>query len=171
MGFQFKQVSLARYISSSTNRDCIHANRGSRHSIIVVGIFLLLYFLASTSYRQLFASRYLSSGGLCQPIYRDHRVDDRSRRGIRRQPRRVLPAAAVEEAAAVAPAAPVPLPGCRRHAPCRKPRCSPGVATSRGHRSMPATPRNRGGNPAGTHPRQLPGERFSSSRRGVSREE
>jgi len=159
-------------VSSSINRPpaLTSDDQGSIHSIIAAYFYTFSQFLASTSYRQSFASRYPSSGGLCQLICRDHRVDDRSRRGIRHRRRRVLP---VEAVAAVAPAAassPVPLPGCRRHAPYRKPRCLLGVATSRGRRSMPVTRRNRGGNPVGTHPPQLPGKRSSFSRRGVSRE-
>lgn len=110
-------------------------------------------------------SRYPSSGGLCPLIYRDHHVDDRSRRGTRRRRSRVPPEVAVAAAVPAAASPPSPVPVCRRRAPCRRPRCSPGVATSRGRRSMPVTRRSRGGSPAGTHPPQLPGKHRPSSPR------
>lgn len=109
--------------------------------------------------------RYPWSEGHCLLIYRDPPVGDLSRRGTRHRRRHVPPGVAAAagvagaaEAAEAAASPPAPVPGCRRRALYRRPRCSPEAATSLEHRNTPATRPSRGGNPAGTHPPRLPGE-------------
>lgn len=67
-------------------------------------------------------------------------------------------AAAGAAAGAEAASSPAPVPGCRHRVLYQRPRCSLEAATSLEHLSTPATRRNRGDNPAGTHPPRLPGK-------------
>lgn len=105
-----------------------------------------------------FCARCPWNGGLCPLIYQDHPADDRSRKDTRHRRRRAPPGVAAAVAVPAAASLPALVLVCRHRVLYQRPRCSPGAATSLERRSMLATLRSRGDNPAGTHLPQLPGE-------------
>lgn len=160
--FSNKEIIILNAISNC-NFNIISLNIIFSHHTLILRLILESYCLIYFFNESFFCPRYPWSEGLYPLIYRDLPADDHSRRGTRHRQRRAPPEVAVaaaeaaeEEAAAASP--PAPVPGCRRHALYRKPQCLPEAATSLEHLSTPATRRNRGDSPAGTHPPRLPGE-------------